>query len=467
MSETTALEPSIIVIFGVTGDLSKRYLLPALYHLLKDNLLNEHTTIVGLTRQALTADELFGQVELCINEVDNLCDPVALKAMQSKTEIHQFDPGESDGYPKLLEYLNKLEDTHGMCMNRLYYLSIPPQLFTGVVQNIGAAGLNESCQHGEAKTRLLVEKPFGYDLASAEKLIAQTNDVFKEQQVFRIDHYLAKETVQNILSFRLHNPVFAGIWDGAHIDRIDVVANEKIGIEGRANFYDGVGAVRDFVQSHLLQLVAVTTMEIPNDHESHSIHQVRQHLLESIAPADPSQAVRGQYDSYRDEVGKADSNTETYASIPLNLGAERWQNTPVVITTGKALAEKRTEISVTFTNPHDETDATNVLTFRLQPNEGIHLELRVKKPGFVDDLEHAAMDFSYQLTFGDHGTHPDAYERVLVDAVKGDRTLFATSEEVLASWRIIQPIIEAWSENSDGLLQYESGSNGPITPQNG
>ena len=461
MSNTSELEPSVIVIFGITGDLSKRYLLPALYHLFKDNLLNEHTTVLGLTRQSMTTDELFGQVELCINEVDNICDPVALKAMRNKTEIRQFDPGESADYRQLLEYLNQLEAKHGMCLNRLYYLSIPPQLFTDVVHEIGAAELNQSCQHGNAKTRLLVEKPFGYDLASAETLIAKTNEVFDEDQVFRIDHYLAKETVQNILSFRLHNPIFSGIWNSDHITGIDIMASEKIGIEGRANFYDSVGALRDLVQSHLLQLVAITTMDLPSRLEAEYIHRARRSLLETINPADPAQAVRGQYTEYRDEVDNQTSSTETFAHLKVNIDNERWRGMPITLTTGKALAEKRTEIVISFTNPHDASANTNSLTFRLQPNEGIHLQLRVKQPGFIDKVHEAVMDFGYQQAFGVDSSHPGAYERVLVDAVRGDRTLFATSAEVLASWRIIQPIIEAWQGNAEDLQTYESGTPGP------
>ncbi|MGH7241774.1 MAG: glucose-6-phosphate dehydrogenase, partial [Candidatus Saccharimonadales bacterium] len=286
----TSLEPSIIVIFGVTGDLSKRYLLPALYHLFKDQQLNPDTIILGLTRQSLDADELFKHVELCINEADNVCDPAALQVMRAKTQLLQFDPADSAAYPQLLERLNHIEEEVGMCMNRLYYLSIPPKLFTDVVANIGAAGLNMSCQHGHAKTRLLVEKPFGHDVASAEALVSETNEVFDEAQVFRIDHYLAKETVQNILSFRRHNPVFASIWNSAHITSIDITASEKISIEGRKNFYEGVGALRDLIQSHLLQLAAITTMDLPLEFDGDHIHLARQALLESIAQADPSKA---------------------------------------------------------------------------------------------------------------------------------------------------------------------------------
>ncbi len=462
MSQAGNLDPTIIVIFGITGDLSKRYLLPALYHLFKDQLLHEHTTIVGLTRQDMTADQLFSQVELCINEVDNVCDPVALKAMRDKTELLQFDPGEASDYTKLREHLNQLEDTHGMCMNRLYYLSIPPAVFNVVVHNLGVSGLNTSCQHDKAATRLLVEKPFGHDLASAQELIAKTDEVFREEQVFRIDHYLAKETVQNILSFRLHNPVFAGIWNSLHIERIDITAIEKIGIEGRKNFYEGLGALRDLVQSHLLQLLAITAMDLPAQLDGNHIHQARQALLESIAPADPTDAVRAQYDTYKAEVNNPDSTTETYVQLILHIDSERWQGTPIAITTGKALREKRTEIVMTFTNPQDQSAATNTLTFRLQPNEGIHLQLRVKRPGFVDELQEAVMDFSYSQAFGIDSDHPGAYERVLVDAVRGDRTLFATSGEVLASWRVIEPIIQAWASNGDNIQSYVSGSEGPV-----
>jgi glucose-6-phosphate 1-dehydrogenase len=461
MSERAPLEPTIIVIFGITGDLSKRYLLPALYHLFKDKLLHEQTRVVGLTRRDMSAGDLFGQVELCINEVDNTCDPEALRVMRERTELMQFDPNEAGDYPKLLERLNSTEDRVGMCMNRLYYLSIPPKVFNDVVRNLGEAGLNTSCQHGNAQTRLLVEKPFGRDLASAQQLIEHTDAVFREDQVFRIDHYLAKETVQNILSFRVHNPIFADIWNGRHIESIAVTASEKIGIEGRVNFYEGLGALRDLIQSHLLQLLAISTMDLPEVLDADHIHQARQKLLESVAPADSLLARRAQYESYTQEVENPDSTTETFAQLKLRIDSERWQGSDVTITTGKGLREKRTEIVMTFTDPQDEADTTNVLTFRLQPNEGIHLQLRVKKPGFADEISEAVMDFSYQQAFGEDSGHPGAYERVLVDAVRGDRTLFATSDEVIASWRIIEPVIQAWQASGEGMQTYASGSEGP------
>jgi glucose-6-phosphate 1-dehydrogenase len=463
MNEQPGLEPTILVIFGITGDLSKRYLLPALYHLFKDGLLAEHTRIVGLTRQSLTADELFGQVELCINEIDNICDPAGLQKIRTATELMQFDPEEAEDYPKLHERLNAIESEQGMCMNRLYYLSIPPELFDSTVHNIGAAGLNGSCQHGQAATRLLVEKPFGSDLASAEKLIAKTNEVFSEEQVFRIDHYLAKETVQDIVAFRRSNPIFADVWNNQHISAIDIVAYESLGVGHRINFYERVGALRDVVQSHLLQLMAVTMMELPQELDTQHIHAARQKLLRDTIPADPSLAVRGQYEGYRTESGNPDSTTETFARVRLSVDDARWQGTAVTISTGKALSEKLTQVSVTFHSPEDSE--SNRLTFRIYPNEGIHLELKVKQPGFDDKLEQAVMDFSY-ANGANRETHPDAYERVLLDAVRGDRTLFATSDEVLSSWRIVDPIISAWRDNATGLYIYPSNADAATVATN-
>lgn len=451
------LAPSIIVVFGITGDLAQRYLLPALYHLFQEKLLDEHTEIVGLTRQNLSAANLYDRVELCINETDKVCDPVALKAIQRATTLLQFDPQVGADYDELLRYLNSVEDKHDVCMNRLYYLSIPPSVFQTAVRNLGEHGLNGSCQHGNVQTRLLVEKPFGSDLASAQELIDSTNASFSEEQVYRIDHYLAKETAQNILTFRAHNPIFAPIWNSQNIDRIDIIASEKIGIEGRANFYEGVGALRDLIQSHLLQLLAITTMDMPVQLNSATIHEQKEKLFQTITPAEPDEARRGQYDTYHEEVDNPGSVTETFAAIKLNIATERWQGTHITIATGKALQEKRTEVRVTFRRSDGNSENLNQLTFRIQPNEGIHLQLKVKQPGYEHRLQDALMDFSYQQTFGDH-EHPNAYERVLVDAIRGDRTLFATSEEVLQSWRIIEPIIQRWQDSTERPNPYAAGS---------
>jgi glucose-6-phosphate 1-dehydrogenase len=466
MNTTTTnpnLEPALIVIFGVTGDLSKRYLLPALYHLIKDGLLDDKTEIIGVSRREISPDDLLKDVELCVQEKDNVCDPAALEAMRNKFRMLQLDPVNGGDYDNLLKTLNAIEDEKGVCMNRLYYLSIPPGVYGPIVRNLGGHGLNESCQHGKAATRLLVEKPFGYDLASAEQLIEETSQWFSEKQVFRIDHYLAKETVQNILAFRKENYVFSSLWNHQHIQKITIEAYEKIGIESRADFYENTGALRDFTQSHLLQLLALVTMELPKNEGDTSLHAAKQRLLEAVQPVSPDKVARdvyrGQYEGYRDEVNNPHSTTETFVSMKLSVDNERWQNVPIYLATGKAMSRKYTAITVIF--KADGSNPPNQLRFRLQPNEGIGLKLCVKKPDFAHEVQTALMDFSYQATFDQHG-HPDAYERVIVDAVRGDQSLFATSEEVLASWRILQPAIDEWSKGADDLFFYPKGTDPKI-----
>jgi glucose-6-phosphate 1-dehydrogenase len=456
------LEPAIIVIFGITGDLAQRYLLPTLYHLFKDSLLHEQTQVIGVSRGPLTTDELFDKVELCVNEADKVCDPDALQAMRQHTSMFQMDLDDPAAYDALLAKLNGLEEQTGLCMNRLYYLSIPPRAYLPVVRLLGERGLNASCQHDQAVSRLLVEKPFGFDLPSAEKLIAETTQVFDEEQIFRIDHYMAKETVQNILTFRFQNPIFEALWNKQHIVGIEISAKEKIGIEGRAAFYEPLGALRDFIQSHLLQILGIIAMDEPAALDSQHIHEAKQALLEQVEAVPAGQvhdrAVRGQYDGYRQEVKNPQSVTETYAAINVFIDSERWREVPIRLVTGKALDERETKISVTF---HGKPGtANNQLRFRIQPNEGIELDLATKKPGYARELQTTVMDFSYQNDFANH-EHPNAYERVLVDAVRGDHTLFATGQEVLASWRIVQPVLDAWAGQSDDLLSYEQGSGGP------
>lgn len=461
------LEPAIIVIFGITGDLSRRYLLPALYHLISDNLLPEQTKIIGVSRRDVPVDELLDTTRLCVLEENHVCDPAALKRMRGALSMFKMDLSNGADYDNLLAHLNSLEASAGMCMNRLYYLSIPPGVYGPIVKNLGEHGLNASCQHGRAATRLLVEKPFGYDVASAEQLITETSEHFGETQIFRIDHYLAKETVQNILAFRLHNPIFEALWSNRHVAAIDIEASEQIDIEGRAAFYEQTGALRDLIQSHLLQVVAVTTMEPPRDMSSDAIHASKLKLLKSVepVPADKvsERTIRGQYEGYRSEVKNSNSTIETYAAIQLFISNSRWQGVPVTLRTGKALRERKTAVRLTFKHAGGTTHHPNVLTFSIQPLEGIGVNLFVKRPGFDEELQSVPMDFSYARSFEASHGHPDAYERVLVDAVRGDHTLFATGDEVLASWRILQNVITAWAQSAADLPIYKKGSDGPAT----
>jgi glucose-6-phosphate 1-dehydrogenase len=309
----------------------------------------------------------------------------------------------------------------------------------------------------------LVEKPFGNDLASAKDLIAFVSQHFHEDQIFRIDHYLAKETAQNILAFRFSNPLIEGIWSRRFIDQIQITAAEKIGINGRASFYENMGALRDFVQSHLVQLMAIVMMEYPEDMSPDAIHQEKLKLLQSIEPILPHNvddiAVRGQYDAYRNEAKNPTSNVETYAAIKLEVANPRWGGMPVLLRTGKNLEHKATEIVVVFNDRFGHQLAGNLLIIRIQPNEGISLKLQAKKPGFVQDLEPVQMEFCYSGVFNGH--HPDAYQRVLIDAMRGDQTLFTTSDEVIASWQLLQPVLDNWQASSAQPQTYAGGSWGP------
>lgn len=455
------LDPAVLVIFGITGDLAKRKLLPALYSLVKEGLLPEPFEIIGITRREINLDELLQDVELCINERDNICDPIMVNKLKETIKLLHMDVTKPEDYDQLLQEINSIEDSYGKHLNRLYYLSIPPQVFAPIVKLLGEHDHNTGCQHDQASSRLLVEKPFGYDLQSAKELIEDLNKSFDDQQLFRIDHYLAKETVQNILAFRFKNPIFAKVWDNTSVSNIVITAKETLGIENRVAFYEQTGALRDIIQSHLLQLLALVIMEQPASMESADIHHAKLTALQQIKPITADQVaqktVRGQYEGYRAEVGDISSKTETYAQIELSVDNPRWAGVPITVQTGKALDQKLTEISLNFVGQKGEPE--NHLSLRLQPNEGITLRLQAKVPGLANDTREVAMNFDYREAF--ESVHPDAYERVLIDALRGDTTLFATSAEVLATWEIIESVIRGWSKNDDQLVIYKPGEKSP------
>lgn len=438
----------VIVIFGITGDLSKRKLLPALYHLLSQDILPEDTKIVGVSRHELDSDELLNSVELCVLEKDNICDPVGIGRLRASLQSQQIEPTNPEHFEQLKQVLDSF-DSEGK-RERLLYMSIPPSAYAPIVEHLAAAGLNDE------RSRLLLEKPFGYDKQSASELVAIVNQHFEENQVYRIDHYLAKETAQNLLSFRLHNAIFTPLWNSDHIESIHIRATEKIGIEGRAAFYEQTGALRDLVQSHLLQLLAITMMDLPTGMDSDSVHLTKQYFMQQLQPADPTQAVRGQYEGYRAEVNNPDSVVETYTKLHLKHTAERWQGTDIILETGKGLAEKATTITIAF-RLHGEHRQNN-LTFRIQPNEGIGLGLVVKEPGFDNTMRQEMLDFQYTTAFSGK-QHIDAYERVLMDAIRADQTLFASGTEVIATWQVLQPLLDAWVGNTNGLVLYPLGSS--------
>jgi glucose-6-phosphate 1-dehydrogenase len=458
------LPATILVIFGITGDLAHRKLLPALYYLAENNLLPLHSKIVGITRHGASVDDLIDSIRTTVTEAGDSCKDEVLEELRNRFEIVTMGLVEPEGYIALKKRLNDIENEVGTCMSRLYYLAIPSQAYEPVIQQLGQNGLNEGCQHGVDNARLLIEKPFGYDLASAEELINKLNEHFTEKQIYRIDHYLAKETAQNILAFRFGNPIFKRIWDHQSISGIIVSATESIGIEGRTVFYEQTGALRDFVQSHLLQLLSLIAMEEPAHMSEHNIHEKKLALLQAVEPIAPNavitDTVRGQYDAYKQEVDNPDSFVETYAALRLQIRNDRWHGVPILLRVGKALKERRSEIVVFFSDSSTLTE-DNVLTIQIQPQEGVILRLLAKRPGFDNELTPVDMDFDYSRSFAGTNGHPDAYERVLVDAIRAEKTLFATSDEVLASWRIIENVIHEWAKNGNDLEIYPTGSWGP------
>ena len=458
MVKPSALKPSILIVFGITGDLAKRKILPAIYQLCKEKMLPEGTKILGISRRDVSIDEFLDTVNLCVNEKDGICDPAVIERIRSCTGMFKLDPLNDQDYILLKEHLDNFERECGDCMERLFYLSIPPQVYGPIISKLGQHGLNLGCEHGQGVAKLMIEKPFGYDYDSAEILIRETEKVFKEEQIYRIDHFLAKETAQNILKFRRHNPVFSSQWNGRQIRRIHVIAKEQIGIENRVNFYERVGAMRDLIQSHLMQLLSLTALEMPDELNSDSIHAAKHEFMKSLLAPDLSvgitnQVIRGQYDSYKDEVENPHSYTETFVSMILRSNKPEWENCEFKLTTGKALDEKVTIIKVYFGD-----DDPNVLSFRIQPDEGIDIDLLIEQPGFVHNLQKVKMNFSYSQSFD---TPHDAYERVLIDALRGDKLLFATKSEVMSSWRILQPILNEWVKTGDDLVIYKTGGKGP------
>lgn len=428
------MQPTILVIVGISGDLAKRKLLPALREIANAGALPPKFKIVGLVRRKLTLDDILPEGDQTF--------------LREHVELFELDMTDKAEYVRLGEHLKAVETAFGAPAQRLFYLAVPPQVSQPLVDALGESGLANV-----AGTKLLLEKPFGTDLVSAQELVGGITRHFAEEQVYRIDHYLAKETAQNIVVFRSGNALFKRSWNNNFIERIDIIAAEKISVEGRAGFYEQTGALRDFVQSHLLQLAALILMDLPKAGDWAAIPQKRLEALKQLTA--PTNVVRAQYNGYRQEVGSPKSLVETFVSLTLNSRDPKWQGVPITLATGKALSEKSTEIRITY--KQDESGEANQLVLRIQPNEGVELYLWAKRPGYSRDVQHVTLDFSYQQHFADDAL-PDAYERVFVDAMRSDRSLFTTSEEVLATWRVLDPIQQAWDMHDDDLVMYKPGS---------
>lgn len=425
------LPATILVIFGITGDLAGRYLLPALAQIKVDGQAGPGFRIIGVTRRDVTAEQILDTQD---------------QSLVGCLSVFKLDYNQPDDYRGLAEEIEAVKGQLDANAQVVFHLSVPPDVVPVVVSHLGVAGLNRG-------SKLLMEKPFGRDLASAKELISQVSKCFDDNQVYRIDHYLAKEMAQNIALLLGSNAVFREAWSAKYIDRIEIVAKEAIGIEGRVGFYEQTGALRDFVQSHLLQLLALTLMEPCEDFADLEALPGRRLAALRQLKADSSKAVRGQYEGYRQEIGKNDSNVETFAWLELSSDSPTWHGVPLVLATGKKLDAKLTEIRVYF-KPVGASQG-NTLVLQIYPKEGVEFDLWVKEPGLERKMKKMPLNFYYQ----DHFDRlPDAYEQVLVDAMRGDHSLFASAEEVTASWEILEPVLEHWQQNGNGLKIYQPGS---------
>jgi glucose-6-phosphate 1-dehydrogenase len=419
MNNESGLPPTVLIIFGITGDLSHRYLLPALKQVEASEKLHKHFKIIGVSRRDISVDNLFRENE---------------RGLEKYTDVLQMDLESLESYENLKKKISEVSAEFSTTPEVIYYLSVPPAGVLPIIRNLGESGLNSP------NAKLLLEKPFGVDLESANELILETEKHFPEKQVYRIDHYLAKEMAQNIVVFLGSNTLFRSVWNNQFIEKIEIEASEKISIEGRTNFYDSTGALRDLVQSHLMQL----------DFEELPLRRLK--ALKALS-LKTENSVRAQYEGYENEVGNPGSATETFVSLMVESTDSRWQGVPIMLTTGKNLKEKLTQICVHF----KKTEATeeNLLILRIQPNEAIIIQLWVKQPGYERKLQKIPHEFTYDKHFDNL---PDAYEQVLVDAMQSNRSLFASSNEVLESWRILQPVQSKWAMGSDELIKYKPGS---------
>jgi glucose-6-phosphate 1-dehydrogenase len=469
--ERLPVAATTLVVFGATGDLARRKLLPAVYNLAHDGSLPAHFHLVGVARGEMTDAEFRDMAADAVRQFSRQTpDEDVLERLLDRLAYVAGSFDDPAVYDALRETLAGLDDDAGLPLNRCLYLSTAPAFFETIVRQLGEHAL---AHHPQAEVRIVIEKPFGRSLADAQRLNRVVLSVFEEPQVFRIDHYLGKETVQNLLALRFANQLFEPIWNRNHIEHVQITAAEDIGIEGRAGYYDSAGALRDLVQNHMLQLLCHVAMEPPVEFTADEVRDEKVKVLRAIGPPRPQDvpdvAVRAQYKGYLDEPGvPPDSTTETYAALRLEVHSWRWAGVPFYLRAGKRLARKLTEIAVALKPvPHlafkpekgSEGVRPNVLVLVLQPNEGVSLSLVAKIPGTRMRLRPVKMEFNYGTTFLSQS--PESYERLILDAMRGDATLFTRDDEVEAQWRVCDPILEVWESTPGPLPQYPPGSQGP------
>ena len=458
--------PTAIVIFGASGDLTQRKLIPSLFNLFRKRRTPKKFQVIGFGGTAFTDEQFREHLHQGMKEFASYA--------FAEDEWNIFAPNlhyvtgkyaERNDFAKLAEYLSSSE---GGNANRLFYMAVPPALFSSIIENLDAT---DQFHENEGWRRLVMEKPFGSDRASAVTLNQQVHKTLKEFQVYRIDHYLGKETVQNILFTRFANTIFEPIWNRNYIDHVQITVAEKVGLEHRAGYYDGVGVLRDMFQNHLLQLLTLVAMEPPASFNASHLRNDKVKVLSAIQPMTPEQVslntVRAQYKGYREEEGvKPNSVTPTYAALRLFVNNWRWKGVPFYLRSGKYLAEKQSQIIIQFKEPPlamfpMQAMKPNILVLYLQPDEGVHLRFEAKAPDTVAETRSVDMEFHYAEAFGATAL-PEAYERLLLDALQGDASLFTRADEVETAWSLIDPILQAWeTHQTPPLSVYRPNSWGP------
>jgi glucose-6-phosphate 1-dehydrogenase len=474
--------PIIFVIFGATGDLMQRKLVPSIYRLINRGDIGP-IHIIGVGRRPLSSDSFRTSLHEALVKSVSAIDDSVWKRLADATEYLEGRFEDQKTYRHIKSLVTGLDDMHHACVPRYFYLATPPVHYETILKNLGDSGLSEGCIDPDAaktlgkniginSTKILIEKPFGNDLSTARNMEKLLSSIFQEQQIYRIDHYLGKETVQNILALRFANGMFDPTWNSEFIDHVQIALAEEDGVGQRGAFYDGVGALRDVVQNHMLEMLAVTAMEQPKAFESTSIRDARIEVLKHILPVEDvkNHTVRGQYKGYREEKQIAeDSKTETFFAGKFFIDTPRWNGVPFYLRTGKMLKTKVTEISLHYKKPVCTGDVCffrpddvmrNVLSLRIQPDEGITLRLMVKEPGFGMRTAPTKMEFCYADTFK-NASAPEPYERLLLDALRGDQTLFARTDGIDASWSLVTGILNSWEFSGQPLHSYSTGTWGP------
>ncbi|WP_170362532.1 MULTISPECIES: glucose-6-phosphate dehydrogenase [Ruegeria] len=461
VSRVIPVNPFDLVLFGATGDLAQRKILPGLYHRFEVGQMPEDACIIGSARSDMDSDAFRDQIRASMAEFAPEFKKDVLDRFLSRVSYVPVDASGDAGWSNLAKALRP-------DVVRAFYLSVGPGLFSGIAHRLNQHGLATS------DSRIVVEKPFGHDLASAKALNEGLRTCFEEHQIYRIDHYLGKETVQNLMALRFANSLFEPLWNSTHIDHVQITVAETVGVEGRGAYYDQSGAMRDMIQNHLVQLLCLTAMEPPSKFAPNAVRDEKVKVIEALEPVEQKDIARGQYRAehgqggYVDHVGNPGSRTESFIALKVHLGNWRWAGVPFYLRTGKRLRARESEIAVFFRDPPHTIFPNvgplhgNVLVIRLQPDEGITLRTTIKDPGPGGfRLSDVALDMSFADALGVEASAPDAYERLIMDVIRGDQTLFMRGDEAEAAWAWVDPIIQGWEDRGDRPARYDQGSSGP------